>query len=86
MKFKDFSRLCEPCKLKQKHITNNPVHGFCFEINHIIDHYRLLPTATFFIDLVLLNGEINICSHFLKTKTAREGEDNERGWGGEGVE
>ena len=76
MKFKDFSRLCEPCKLKQKHITNNPVHGFCFEINHIIDHYRLLPTATFSIDIVLFNGEINICSHFLNTKIGREGEDN----------
>ena len=76
MKFKDFSRLCEPYKLKQKHITNNPVHGFCFEINHIIDHYRLLPTATFSIDIVLFNGEINICSHFLNTKIGREGEDN----------
>ena len=65
MKFKDFSRLCEPCKLKQKHITNNPVHGLCFEINHIIDHYRLLPTATFSIDLVLFNGEINICSKYM---------------------
>ena len=65
MKFKDFSRLCEPCKLKQKHITNNRVHGFCFEINHIIDHYRLLPPATFSIDLVLFNGEINICSKYM---------------------
>ena len=65
MTFRDFSRLCEPSKLKQKHIINNPVHGFCFEINHIIDHYRLLPTATFSIDLVLFNGEINICSKYM---------------------